>query len=199
MLKTRTLIFATVASLASGFVATNTATAGPDPCATKKCVDQPPPRVCSVVQGELDQVNILLWGPRGSNGGLYYSVSIGTSFRDLWAERLAAATIESAAAQKTLADVIAAAPAYAADGAAADPNVASGGLVVTLDRQALWEQQLADAQAEVARLSVIEADALNRWTFWDSGLPAMTARLNDAIALKQGLLNELRTCTYRAG
>jgi hypothetical protein len=200
MLTTRSLIFATAASLlGAGFVATSSATAGPVPCTTKKCVDQPPPRLCSDVQAELDQVNMELWGPPGSNGGLYYSVSMGNGFTNLWAGRLATATADSVRAQQVLADVIASAPAYAEGVPAVDPNAGSGGLFVTLDRQTLWEQQLGEAQAEVARLAAIEADAFTRWSSYSSGLPAMTALLNAAIALQQTLLGEFKTCTYRIG
>jgi hypothetical protein len=199
MLKTRSLIFATAASLlGAGFVAASPATAGPVPCTTKKCVDQPPPRLCSTVQAELDQVVYLIYGAGPLTNGLAYYAALFPWLRNEQTIKLANATAASVQAQRVLADVIASAPAYA-DLPAPAPTAPSTGLVVTLDRRALWEQQLNEAQAEATRLAIEEAVALDYWTSLNDLAILYTAQHNDAAALRQALLGELKTCTYRGG
>jgi hypothetical protein len=197
MLKTRTLIFAAAISLTASLALANTATAGgPVGCNTKVCGPEAPPepRNCKTVQTELDAVNLQLWG---YGTGLHFSVSITTYFRDVWADRLMYATVASVQAQQTLAAVIANAPAYA-DVPMASPNPGgSTGLVLTLDRQALWEQELAAAQAEVTRTGQAEANASTQLNNYSSALPGVIAARDAAVARALALEAELKTCTYR--
>jgi hypothetical protein len=197
MLKTRTLIFATAASLlGAGFAATGAATAGPVPCSTKKCVDQPPPRLCSTVQAELDQVTAEIAHPSGS-GGLRYSVGQSVVSRNYYASALASTRSTLADAQQTVVYLLANAPAYADAPAANPPAAPSGVVLVGFDRQALWEYDLAAAQAEVNRLTTEETDLFNEWSMYDARVQYYTAALNNALARQQALSFELKTCVYR--
>jgi hypothetical protein len=199
MLATRTLIFATAASLlGAGFVATNSATAGPVPCQTKRCVDQPPPRLCSTVQAELDQVAAEIAHPSGS-GGLRYSLGQATGIRGYYAWELANTRAALALAQQTVADLLANPPAYADIPAVNPPLAPLDVVMVGLDRQALWEYELATAQGEVNRLTAEETVLFNEWSTADIRVQNSTAALNNALARQQALSFELKTCVYRIG
>jgi hypothetical protein len=200
MLKTRALVLTAALALTGSLTLANEATAvAPSSCTTKVCgPEQPPaPRDCATVQAELDQVNTLLIGPYGY--GLYYSVGMSTGIRDAVVIALAATTGALTQAQNNLSNVIASAPAYASGIPAAHPHAPVTGLVVTLDRQALWEQQLGDAQAEVARLSAEQAQLIIDVDMRNAQVNGYTAQLNDALALQQALRRELRSCTKRTG
>jgi hypothetical protein len=191
MTKTRTLLIAAALTLAGTMATTATANAAPVPCTTKRCVP-PPPRTCTDVQSEIDGINATLTGRYTGWQGLYYSLAMGIFWADNYATRSAVASNEHDKAVQTLAAVIANAPVYASEASGTTTSPTFG--ILTLDRQALWEMELANAQAEVSRLANDVAQLTAQANSLAAGIPVLTQQIGQLEAQRSALQTELKSC-----
>jgi hypothetical protein len=192
MTKTRTLLIAAALTLAGTLTTTAPANAGPVPCTTKRCVP-PAPRTCVSIQAEIADLTVQLAGPTPTGHGFWYD---DRAMLQGWLTYVsathAAAEVAYKAAEAQVAYLLANAPASIEGGQVGSSTSSFG--VLTLDRYAIWLQQLDAAQAELNLRANVVMERFNSMQTLIANLAYLDSMISQAEAHLTTLQSVLKTC-----